>query len=331
MRAGSGSGPARCSALHPAAAERDGLPDEEIAVLAGEKQREAGVLFRRGQTAERDLAFQRCLKGFSGLELLFQLRYPRFRFGGSGLQCAVAVAAATAGLRCIIHIPERYHTRRLQEMVEQGAEIVRVEGDYECSIEVSRELAVQKELYDANPGGTNSNLQLRTYGEIANEIYDELRDAPRAVAVPVSNGTTLAGVYKGFLSLYRRGKTSRIPMMIAGSSWNKNSIVESFLKMRLACEDLHPNRIRETSINEPLINWHSADGDPALEAIRKTRGWAANASDRVLTRFARLIREKEGLNVLPASTAGLVALVERHRSIPLESDRYVVILTGRRE
>jgi threonine synthase len=46
--------------------------------------------------------------------------------------------------------------------------------------------------------------------------------------------------------------------------------------------------------------------------------------------YARLLREKEGLNVLPASTAGLIVLLERHRQEPLPGDRYVVILTGRR-
>ena len=46
--------------------------------------------------------------------------------------------------------------------------------------------------------------------------------------------------------------------------------------------------------------------------------------------YARLIREKEGLSVLPASTAGLIALVDRHRKEPLPGDRYVVILTGRK-
>jgi threonine synthase len=46
--------------------------------------------------------------------------------------------------------------------------------------------------------------------------------------------------------------------------------------------------------------------------------------------FARLIREREGLNVVPASTAGLIALIERHKKDPLPNDRYVVILTGRK-
>jgi threonine synthase len=46
--------------------------------------------------------------------------------------------------------------------------------------------------------------------------------------------------------------------------------------------------------------------------------------------FSRLIRGKEGMDVLPASTAGLIALVEQHRKEPLPNDRYVVVLTGKK-
>jgi len=140
---------------------------------------------------------------------------------------AVALAASMAGLKCTIYIPEGYHTKRIQEMVNYGAQIIRVPGDYENAVNVSREKAESDDIYDANPGGTNTALQLQAYGEIAYEIYDELRDAPPVVAVSVSNGTTLAGIYKGFLSLYRRGKTSRIPRMVAGSAHGKNPIIRA--------------------------------------------------------------------------------------------------------
>ena len=243
---------------------------------------------------------------------------------------AVAMAASLAGLMCIIFIPEAYHTHRILEMTELGAEIVRVPGDYENAVKISKQQAAESEFYDANPGGNNTMLQLRAYGEIAYEIYDELRDAPSVVAVPVSNGTTLAGIYKGFLSLYRRGKTSKIPRIVAGSSFRKNPIVQSYLKKLPRCEDLRPDKIRETTVNDPLINWHSIDGTLALEAIRQTNGWAVNATDRGMRRFSRMLREREGLQILPASTAGLVALVEKHRIETLPADRYVVLLTGRR-
>ncbi len=243
---------------------------------------------------------------------------------------ATALAARLARLRCQIFIPAGYHTGRSREMEVQGAEIFRTPGDYEAAVEASRRHAAESEVYDANPGGANEALQLTAYGAIASEIYDTLRDAPAAVAVPVSNGSTLAGVYKGFLSLYRRGKTSRLPRMVAGSSWRKNPIVDAFDKGLDSCQDLEPQRIRETAVNEPLVNWHSIDGDLALHAIRATGGWASHVSDRAMTRMARTLREEEGLNVLPAATAGLVALLDGHRHQSLSGDRYVAVLTGRK-
>jgi threonine synthase len=244
---------------------------------------------------------------------------------------AISLAASLAGLRCIIYLPESYHTPRIKEMTDLGAEILRVNGDYETAVEVSKEFAATKEIYDANPGGANTAQQLRSYRQIAHEIYDDLRDAPAVVAVPVSNGTTLAGIFKGFLSLYRRGRTSRMPRLVAGSSFKKNAIIEAFLKSLPTCEDLPPDQIRETKVNEPLINWRSIDGDEALLAIRQTKGWAEDASDKSMLAFSKMIRELEGLHVLPASTAGLIALIEQHRKEPLPNDRYVAILTGRKQ
>lgn len=242
---------------------------------------------------------------------------------------AMAMAASFAGLACHIFVPAGYRTRRITEMQNLGATIDRVTGDYEHAVVFSSEYAEKNEYYDANPGGTNTNLQMKAYGEIAYEIYDEMRDAPAIVAVPVSNGTTLAGIYRGFLSLFRRGRTSRMPRIVAGSSFRKNPIIQSFLKGTASCQDLKPEQIRETNINEPLINWHSIDGDSALEAIWQTGGWGTNASDKTLKHFSQMIREKEGLQVLPASTAGLIALIEYNRRQELPGDRYVAVLTGR--
>ncbi|MBU0497557.1 MAG: pyridoxal-phosphate dependent enzyme [Candidatus Thermoplasmatota archaeon] len=243
---------------------------------------------------------------------------------------AISLAASLAGIKCIICIPEKYHTSRVKEIFSYYAEIYRIPGDYENAVFESQKLADKNDYYDANAGGANTTLQFKAYGEIAYEIYDDLRDAPAVVALPVSNGTTLAGIYKGFLSLYRRGKTSRIPKIVAGSSFGKNPIIQAYLKNLPNCEDLKPDKIKETAINEPLINWRSIDGEYALEAIRKSNGWASYSSDKNMLAHAKMIRDKEGLNVLPASTAGLIALLDRHRKESVPNDRYVAVLTGRK-
>jgi threonine synthase len=243
---------------------------------------------------------------------------------------ALAMAAYHAGLRTIIYVPETYHTRRFSEMARFAAEIVRTPGTYEHAVEISRQRAADDDIYDANPGGANTAIQLAGYGGIAYEIYDELRDAPAVVSVAVSNGTTLAGIYRGFVSLYRRGKTSRIPRLVGGSSYKKNPIVLGWAGGATSCKDLMPESIRETAINEPLVNWHSVDGDLALEAIRATGGFAGHVSDRNMMALSKKLRDQEGLNVLPAATAGLFTLLEHHKTTPLPGDRYVAVLTGRK-
>jgi threonine synthase len=244
---------------------------------------------------------------------------------------ALALAASVAGLRCEVFIPAKFHTRRIEEVERLGAQLERSAGDYEKAVEHSQRRATEAQLYDANPGGPNTPLQLQAYGQIAMEIYDELRDAPAIVAVPVSNGTTLAGVFKGFVRLYRRGKISHIPRMFGASSFGKNPIIRSFQQGLERCLDLDPKKVRETSVNEPLINWHSYDGDLALNALKESRGVAAAVSDRKMLQHARLLLEKEGLNALPASCAALAALLIGHTRDSLPPDRYVVVLTGRRQ
>ena len=242
---------------------------------------------------------------------------------------AVAYAAYLAGITCKIFIPESYHTERIREMLVFDAEIIRLPGSYEETVMESSDLAAKHEWYDANPGGANTPLQIAAYSEIANEIYDQLRDAPKYIAAPVSNGTLLAGIYRGFVSLYKRGRTSRIPIFIAGSAAYKNPIISSFKAGLDYCEDIDPRLIKETAINEPLINWHSFDGNEALYALRQSGGEAHHISDKKMKDMSSFLHKKEGYRILPASTSGLIALLEMHEKKELINDRYVAILTGK--
>ena len=242
---------------------------------------------------------------------------------------AIAYAAFLAGMRCKIYIPETYHTDRIKEMEKFDAEIIRLPGSYEDTVSKSSEYALNNEWYDANPGGANTPLQIAAYAQIAHEIYEELRDAPKYVASPVSNGTLLAGVYRGFVSLYKRGKTSRIPRFVAASAAHKNPIISSYRAGFDSCKDIDPKLIKETAVNEPLINWHSFDGDEALWAIRQSGGEAHHISDKKMREMSAFLLKKEGYRILPASTSGLIALLEIHEKKELINDRYVALLTGK--
>lgn len=267
---------------------------------------------------------------FAQVHDAFRREYPVISMATCGnYGVAVAFAANLAGMACKIFIPETYHTERIKEMEAFDAEIIRLPGSYEDTVRESSRLALENQWYDANPGGANTPLQISAYSEIANEIYDQLRDAPKYVAAPVSNGTLLAGVYRGFVTLHKRGKTSRIPSFIAGSAAHKNPIISSFRAGYEACRDISPEKLKETPINEPLINWHSFDGNEALWALRQTGGDARHVSDRKMREMSTFLHKKEGYRILPASTAGLIAMLEKHDKSPFANDRFVAILTGR--
>jgi threonine synthase len=239
---------------------------------------------------------------------------------------AVSLAARLAGLRCEVYVPAAYHSKRIDEMKRLGATLHRPSGTYEDAVRASSQDAAGTAWYDANPGGRNADLQLRAYAEIAGELVEQFGCAPATVAVPVSNGTLLAGIHLGFERLRGKGIIDALPRMLAVSSVRKNPIVSSFLVGSKRCLDLDPTRIRETIVNEPLVNWHSFDGQEALDAIYASKGSARNVNDRQLTKMSAYLRQKEALQVLPAATAGLVAIVE---TCPLPGPT-VAILTAKR-
>jgi len=244
---------------------------------------------------------------------------------------AVANAASLNGMKTAVYIPKDYHTRRVDELEALNATVVWVEGKYEDAVARAREDAAANGWYDANPGEASAPLGLKAYAEISREIFRAMRRVPATVCVPVGNGTTLAGIWAGFKELQGQGRTNSLPAMVAGSSYRGNPIVSSFKAGLATVEDLRPEEIHETAVNEPLVNYHAFDGQLALDALRESRGFAEYASDRNLIAYARLVREREGLNPLPASTSGLRALVKMLPSRPeaAEGD-HVVILTGRR-
>ncbi|WP_020568963.1 pyridoxal-phosphate dependent enzyme [Neolewinella persica] len=236
---------------------------------------------------------------------------------------AVALAAKLAGIKCHIFIPAGYHTHRLPEMELLNGQIYRPEGSYEEVVLLSSERASKEGWYDANPGGLNTELQLMAYAGVGKELRKELGYAPVSCAVPVSNGTLLAGIHRGL-------GDGQETMMIAASATAKNPIVHSFRKGFKNCVDLDPAKIRETIINEPLINWHSFDGEEALSAVYRSGGLAYNISDERMRKMAAYLSDREALRVLPASTAGLIALLKMQEEGVLPEGTHVAVLTAKR-
>ncbi len=198
----------------------------------------------------------------------------------------VALAKKGSEMNTVVEIwiPESFESPRIEEIKSYGAKVIRKPLSYEeCVIESGKNAP-----YNANPGGQNSKLEFEVYKKIGEEILKEIPEAS-AVGVPVSNGTTIVGISLSGLRVY------------AGST-KQNPIITSYQKGLKKCESLDPKSLRETSINEPLINWASIDGDEALSVI----SGAVGANDDELVELSELMP----VSAHPSSLAGLYALLK---------------------
>ncbi len=245
---------------------------------------------------------------------------------------ALAYAAKLWQIPAHIFIPKGYHLPkdRLKRIQDAGAELHFEEGQYEDLVYLSGEISEKNGWYNANPGADGTTeIALNAYAEIATEAYREMRRVPDYVFCPVGNGTTIAGIYQGYKNLVASGKVMRVPRMIATSTRRGNAIVKSFKLRSRKVIDLSREEIKETKINEPLTNWHSFDGQEALDAIYESDGFADYASEAKMIEYAKLAREEEGLNVLPAAASALAVMAQLADSRVIVKGHFLAILTGR--
>ncbi|MGQ9679878.1 MAG: pyridoxal-phosphate dependent enzyme [Candidatus Bathyarchaeia archaeon] len=242
-----------------------------------------------------------------------------------------AYFAPKFGIKAHIYIPADYKTERIYEMASTGSVIHRIQGTYEDAVYLSGIEAKDLGWFNANPGEElNTEASIRGYAKIAYEIYESLGYVPDVVSAPIGNGTTFAGVFHGFKTLYDEGETDKIPRMIGASTPLGNPVVKSFLEGLRMVRDLSPTEIKETSLNEPLVSWHSFDGDLALDAIWESEGWATYVSDQEMVEYARLIAREEGILTLPASASALAAIAKYAHLNKSGASTYVAILTARK-
>lgn len=236
---------------------------------------------------------------------------------------SIAYYAEKYGIKAIIGIPSDYSNIRYNEIKRYNADIIEKPLKYEEMVEYMRDLSDKNNWYDASPGSKNNEIDINGYSQIAYEIYSQLSYIPDYVSVPVGNGTTLYGIYKGFYNLYKNNKVNKIPEFIAASTLNGNPVIYSFLNGYRKLHDLNPENISETEINEPLISYKSFDGQNALNVLYKTNGKAVYVTDDEMYSLSEGFKKYDNLPVLPASASAAAAALRI-----VDNETCVVVLTG---
>lgn len=228
---------------------------------------------------------------------------------------ALAYVADKLNMQAYIYIPKDFAAPRRAEIESLGSKVVDVHGDYEDALRKAAEDANANHWYDANPGGKNSELGLFGYTYIAKEIAQSLGRQPDWVSVPVGNGSLIGGIWQGF-----RGMSMK-PRMLGVS--NNNSAVHG-IAMGLK-EKVDLPELSVTEVNEPLCGNFLADVDEAVGAMVESNGTGVEIPDVDLIKAAGVIKQEEGLDVLPASAGAVLGITK----LDSRNHVFVAVLTGR--
>ena len=226
-----------------------------------------------------------------------------------------AAYGARAGLRAIVLIPEgKVAAGKLAGAVAYGAEVIQIDGSFDDALKLVVEITNKHPI-----GLVNSLNPYRIEGQktAAFEICDQLSSAPDWLCIPVGNAGNITAYWAGFKQ-YHELKNTGLPRILGVQAKGAAPLV---LK--------HPVENPETVATAIRIG-KPARGEEALLAAEESKGQIIAVSDTQILDMQKLLAQKEGIWVEPASAAGLAGLAEEISTGQLNPEGKVVtaVCTG---
>jgi threonine synthase len=214
---------------------------------------------------------------------------------------AVASAAARAGIRSVVFIPENLERPKILTTAVYGGTLVAVRGNYDDVNKLAQEIASEEDDW----AFVNVNVRpyyaegSKTLGfEVAEQLGWRL---PQQVVIPVASGSQLTKVDKGFQELVRLGLVEESGYRIFGAQANGCSPVSAAFK------DGHDvvRPVKPDTIAKSLAIGNPADGPYVLDTVRRTGGAVEDVTDDEVRDGIQLLARTEGIF---AETAGGVTV-----------------------
>lgn len=228
---------------------------------------------------------------------------------------SAAAYAARAGMKCIVLIPEgKVALGKLAGALAYGAAVVQIQGSFDDAlhlvVEISRKYPIAL---------VNSINPYRIEGQktAAFEICDDLGTAPDWLCLPVGNAGNITAYWAGFRQ-YNEVRRTGLPRLLGVQAAGAAPLV------------LGRPVDRPETVATAIRIGRPARGEEALQAAAESGGRIIAVTDDDILRMQRLLAQREGIWVEPASAAGLAGLAAEIAAGRLQprSLRVVAVCTG---
>jgi len=232
---------------------------------------------------------------------------------------SMAAYAARAGLEAKIYVPVNVSGPKINQIKSYGMSVIKVAG----SRSQVAEKAQQHEKAKFYVGHIYHPLFRDGIRTLAYEIAEQLNwKTPERVYLPVSAGTLLLGVIRGFKHLADSGTIKTVPTIVACQTRQVSPLYHRIKKL-----DYKPPK-KVTSIADALVSTNPPLLDIMIKEMREIQGDVEVVDENeILSAFTELARK--GFYVEPSSAVAYAAHQKQFRNRKAsDKDKTVIILTG---
>ncbi len=228
---------------------------------------------------------------------------------------SAAAYAARAGIGCAVLIPEgAIALGKLAQALIHGATVIAVQGNFDQALKLVREISEEYPVVLVNSLNPH-RIEGQKTG--AFEICDALGQAPDYHFIPVGNAGNITAYWKGYREYRESGRVSSLPRMMGWQAEGAAPIVRGHV--------VEEPRTVATAIRIG----NPASWERAVAAARESGGLIDMVSDQEILDAYRLLADREGVFVEPASAASVAGLYKaRARGDVPDGSKVVCVLTG---
>ena len=253
-------------------------------------------------------------------------------FGFDTVACAstgnlansVSAQAASCGLKAYVFIPADLETGKVVASMIYNPNLIGIEGNYDEVNRLCSEIASKYRWAFVN-------INIRPfYAEGSKSMGYEIAEQldwklPQHIVVPSAGGSLITKLWKSFKELKELGFVDKVDTKVYCAQGQGCAPIVTAIKEK--SEVIRP--VKPKTIAKSLAIGNPADGYYAVDTVRKSGGWAEEASDEEIVEAIKLLAKTEGIFT---ETAGGVTLASAKKLIEQgiipKDESMVICITG---
>jgi threonine synthase len=236
---------------------------------------------------------------------------------------SVAAYAAAAGLPAVVMVPAATAPAKVLQARVHGATLIAVRASFDATFALFKEALKAFGWYSCLSTNPWRNEGKKSY---AFETWEDLRgETPDWMLHPIGGGLGVTACWKGWRELVALGWAPRTPRLIAAQPAAADPITRAFEAGR---DEVTPVTAADTvaqaiAVGAPQLGWR------CLDAVRRTGGAAASATDAELLDAQALLARAAGIYCEPSAAASLAVARRLRREGRIKAtDLVVCVVTG---